>query len=136
MKRILGLFCVTMILFLTGCGNKVTTYDEIDYTSYTNLIESKENFILYMGSANCSHCLNFKPTLESIIKKYGLEVKYIDISKLTDKEYQVLKNKTKLQGTPTVVFVEGGVVQTSPKIVGSVSYTVAVEKFRESGYIK
>lgn len=136
MKRIFTFFCLTIILFGTGCMNKVTTYDEIDYSSYTNLIESKENFILYIGSADCSHCLNFKPTLEKIIKKYSLDVKYIDISKLTDKEYDIVKNKTKLQGTPTVVFVKDGVVQTSPKIVGAVSYSVAVEKFEESGYIK
>ena len=125
-----------MTLFLTGCGNKITTYDEIDYNEYSSLIEAKEDFVLYIGSATCSHCLSFKPTLEKIIEKYQLDVKYIDISKLTDTEYEVLKNKTKLQGTPTVVFIEDGVVQTSPKIVGAVDYTVAVEKFKESGYIK
>lgn len=125
-----------MILFFTGCGNKITTYEEINYSEYSDLIEKKENFILYLGSSNCSHCQNFKPTLEKIIKEYQLDVKYVDISTLTEKEYAVLKNKTKLQGTPTVVFVEDGIVQTSPKIQGDVSYTVALEKFKESGYVK
>lgn len=125
-----------MIVFLTGCGNKITTYEEINYSEYTNLIDAKEDFILYVGSANCSHCLNFKPTLEKIIEEYQLDVKYIDISQLSEKEYAVLQNKTKLQGTPTVVFVKDGVVQTSPKIQGEVSYTVALEKFKESGYVK
>jgi len=136
MKKMLILFGCLMTIFLTGCGNKITTYEEINYSDYTNLIESKEDFILYLGSASCSHCLNFKPTLEKIIKKYQLDVKYIDVYALTEKEYAVLKNKTKLQGTPTVVFIEDGVVQTSPKIVGAVEYSVALEKFKESGYIK
>lgn len=136
MKRFLVFCSVVMIIFLTGCGNKITTYDEIDYDEYSNLIELQEDFILYLGSTNCSHCAEFKPTLERIIEKYQVDVKYIDISTLTDKEYSVLKNKTKLKGTPTVVFVENGVVQTSPKIVGSIDYNKALEKFKESGYIK
>ena len=98
--------------------------------------ENKEDFILYIGSTNCSHCMNFKSTLEKIIGKYQLDIKYVDISKLTQKEYEVLKNKTKLQGTPTVVFIDDGVVLTSPKIIGAVDYVVALEKFKESGYIK
>lgn len=136
MKRFLVLCSFLMILFVTACGSKITTYEEIDYSEYTSLIESKENFILYIGSASCSHCLNFKPTLEKIIQEYQLVVKYIDISKLSEKEYAVLQNKTKLQGTPTVVFVENGVVQTSPKIQGEVSYSNALNKFKESGYVK
>lgn len=136
MKRFFIVCSLIMVMFLPGCGNKITTYDEIDYSEYSSLIEAKENLVLYIGSANCSHCLNFKPTLEKIIEKYQLDVKYIDISTLTDKEYEVLKNKTKLQGTPTVVFIEEGVVQTSPKIVGAVDYTTALEEFKESGYIK
>lgn len=136
MKCFLILCSCVMIVFLTGCGNKITTYEEINYSEYTNLIDAKEDFILYVGSANCSHCLNFKPTLEKIIEEYQLDVKYIDISQLSEKEYAVLQNKTKLQGTPTVVFVKDGVVQTNPKIQGEVSYTVALEKFKESGYVK
>lgn len=136
MKRLILILGCIMILFVTGCGKKITTYSEIDYDTYTTLIEQKNDFILYLGSATCSHCFNFKPTLEEIITEYQLDVKYIDISKLSEKEYAVLKNKTKLQGTPTVVFVEDGIVKTSPKIQGQVSKNVALEKFKESGYIK
>lgn len=133
LKMVVVALCVFLI---TGCGNKITTYEQIDYAKYTEMKENDENYILYLGSSSCSHCQNFKPTLESIIEDYQLQVYYVDISTLNDKEYAVLKNDTKLQGTPTVVFVENGVVQTSPKIVGSVSYTTALEKFKESGYIK
>lgn len=136
MKRFFVLCSCIMTLFITGCSNKITTYNEISYDEYSNLIENKEDFILYIGSANCSHCLEFKPTLEKIIKKYQLEINYIDVSKLDEKEYAVLENKTKLHGTPTVVFVEEGIVKTSPKIQGALPYTSVVEKFKESGYIK
>lgn len=136
MKYLKIIVCALFLVIFSGCGNKITTYDEIDYGEYSNMIENSEDFILYIGSASCSHCLEFKPTLERIIKEYQIDVKYIDISLLTEKEYAVLKNKTKFQGTPTVVFVEDGIVQTSPKVVGALSYTKTVDIFEESGYIK
>lgn len=136
MKNIKILFCVISIFLLVGCGNKITTVDEIDYDKYSTMIENKEDFILYLGSANCSHCSDFKPVLEKVIQKYQIDVKYVDVSLLDNKQYAVLQNKTKLQGTPTVVFVKDGIVQTSPKVVGSLSYDKTVAIFEESGYIK
>lgn len=136
MKYLKIIACTLFVVLLSGCGNKITTYDEINYTEYSGMIENKDTFILYIGSSNCSHCADFKPTLEKVIQEYQLDVKYIDISLLSDKEYAVLQNKTKLQGTPTVVFVEDGVVQTSPKVVGALSYSKTVNIFKESGYIK
>ena len=136
MKCIKILISFIFVFLLAGCGDKISTYDEINYDEYSSMIENSEDFILYLGSANCSHCINFKPTLEKIIKNYQLDIKYIDISTLTEKEYAVLKNKTKLHGTPTVVFVKKGIVQTSPKIVGALSYDKTVKIFKESGYIK
>ena len=115
---------------------QVTTYKQIDYNTYTSLKNAKESYILYLGSSSCSHCQNFKPVLESIIKDYQLDISYIDISTLTEKEYAVVQNDTKLQGTPTIVFIEDGVVKTSPKIVGEVGYNTALNSFKESGYIK
>ncbi len=85
---------------------------------------------MYLGSSSCSHCQNFKPVLESIIKDYQLDISYIDISTLTEKEYAVVQNDTKLQGTPTIVFIEDGVVKTSPKIVGEVGYNTALNSFK------
>lgn len=136
MKCIKILVSFIFIFLLVGCSNGLSTYNEINYDEYSNMIENSEDFILYLGSANCSHCMDFKPTLEKVIKKYQIDVKYVDISLLSSKEYAVLKNKTKLQGTPTVVFVKKGIVQTSPKIVGALSYDKTVKIFKESGYIK
>lgn len=136
MKYIKILFVAIALMFAPGCGNKVTTYKQIDYNTYTSLKNAKESYILYLGSSSCSHCQNFKPVLESIIKDYQLDISYIDISTLTEKEYAVVQNDTKLQGTPTIVFIEDGVVKTSPKIVGEVGYNTALNSFKESGYIK
>lgn len=146
MKYYKLLLVIVVAFILQGCnikieektskGEKYTSYIEISYEEYNDKISNKEDFILYLGSSYCSHCANFKPVLESIIKNYNLEVYYLDMSKLIDNEYAIVQNKTKLQGTPTIVFIENGVVKTSPKIVGEASYDTALSKFKESGYIK
>lgn len=136
MKKVL-LFIMT-ILIITGCRNKIKSYDEINYKEYSNLIEQKQDFILYIGSATCSHCQEFTPTLKKVIKKYQLDIKYIDISKLEEKEYAILKNKTKVQGTPTIVFIHKGVVDSGSdnKIQGSVSIDEVEKMLKKKGYIE
>lgn len=135
MKKIVMIVALMGVFLITGCGNKITTFTEIDYDTYIEMVDNKESFVLYLGSATCSHCQSFKPTLEQIIKDYQLDIKYIDAYSLTEKEYSILQNKTKLQGTPTVVFIKDGITQTEPKIVGDVSYNRALEQFKASGYI-
>lgn len=133
MKKILIiLFSVFMI---TGCGDKLRTYTEITFAEYANMIENKETFILLIGQPNCSHCADFKPTIEKIIKKYQIEVKYIDISKLSDKEYSILKNKTFVSGTPNTVFIKDGKLDTRAKIGGAKSYNAVVNALKKVGYI-
>ena len=129
---------ISIFVTVTGCGRKIKTYDEIDYKEYSDMIEQKEDFILYIGSATCSHCIEFSPTLKKIIKKYQIDIKYIDISKLEEKEYAVLKNKTKLQGTPTIVFFHKGIVDSGSdnKIQGAVSFDEVENMLKKKGYIE
>lgn len=118
-------------------SDKIKTYDEIEYSEYTKMVNNKESFILYIGSATCSHCQDFKPTIEKFIKDYQLDIKYIDISKLDDKQYSVLKNKTKLSGTPTIVIFKEGIVESgsSNKIQGAVDYETVEDFFKSKEYI-
>lgn len=136
MKRIL--LCLTILLFLTGCtsNKKTKSYIEIDYTKYQHKLENKEEFALYIGSADCIHCQELKPTLEKIITKYDLEMYYIDLSKLDRTQYNDIWNTSNLTGTPTIVFVSEGNIKLFPRIVGAVSENVLVEKLETAGYIR
>ena len=144
MKKVLGIIiaCCALVGVIFGFyhiinNNKLTTYDEIDYNEYTKLIEEKQDFILYVGSANCSHCQEFTPTLKQFIKDYNVDIKYIDISKLDDKQYSVLKNKTKVSGTPTIVIFKEGIVESGSinKLQGAVGYDKVETFFREKKLI-
>lgn len=131
------LLLILLIILTSGC-NKIKSYDEIDYEEYSNMIDKKEDFILYVGSSECSHCKDFTPTLKSTIKKYQLDIKYIDVSKLNEKEYLIVKNKTKIQGTPTIVFIHKGIVDSGAvnKVQGAVSSQQLIDKLKDKGYIE
>lgn len=144
MKRwiLKGLLVLCIIGIILGIyfilNNRIKTYTKIDYKEYSDMVENKKDFILYIGSADCSHCQEFQPILEQFIKNYQLDIKYIDISVLKDKEYLVLKNKTKLSGTPTIVIFKSGIVESGNdnKIQGTVSYDKLESFFKEHNYIK
>ncbi len=136
MKRIL--LCLSVLFLLTGCtGTKPTkSYTEIGYSEYQKKLENKETFVLYIGSATCSHCQDLKPVLEKVITDYDLEIYYIDLSTLEAKEYNAVWDDANLGGTPTIVFVANGNIKLFPRIEGAVSESVLIDRFRAAEYIK
>lgn len=122
---------IAIVIFFATRKNLIS----LNYTTYETKLENKDSFILYLGAKDCSHCQTFRPTLEKIMRKYRLEIFYLDVSTLTKEEYAKVENKTHLKGTPTVVFIEQGKLRTSPRIQGEMPYYEAVEIFKESGYI-
>ncbi len=130
-------FIVMILLLVVGCGNRrLSTYTEISYNDYVNMMDNGESFPLVIGSSTCSACSLFKGTMESFISKYQINVRYIDISKLSDDEYNMLKTEINFSSTPTTVFVENG-KHTSVyyRIVGSQSLSNVVSAYSKMGYI-
>lgn len=123
-------------MFICGCS-ALKTYDEISYKKLNNMLDKKENFILFIGSSTCSACSSYKITLDKVIKKYGVDIKYIDLSKLSDKEKGDVTAKFPISGTPTTIFIENGVENdTYNRIDGNVRYSKIVDKLKENGYVK
>lgn len=134
MRKLLVLFLALMLF--TGCGTN-KTYEEISYENLNKMLESKEDFILFIGSNTCSACSVYKETLNGVIEEYGTDVKYIDLSKLSDKEESELFSKFPITGTPTTIFITKGEEEDSyNRIVGSAKKSKIVSKFKENGYIK
>lgn len=140
MKKIF--IVVTLVIglfFITGCNNesdkpKYSEPKEITYEEYTTKITNKDTFAILLWQTGCSHCEEFEPTLNKVIKKYDLEVYSMNIVDFDDTEYAKLKNKTFIGGTPTVVYFKDGVTQPE-KIVGSESEEDVINFFKKYGYI-
>lgn len=127
-----------LILLLAGCGSKLTTYNEIDYKKLQNKLDSKQSFILFIGSSTCSHCASFKVTLDKVIKDYQIDVSYIDIAKLSEDDRNLMNSKIQFKYTPTVIFIEKGVASSAinKRIVGEASYDTVIKKLKNNGYIE
>lgn len=137
MKKFLIVFFMVLVIFVTGCGDKkLTTYHEIDYMEYNEMIGNNETFPLVIGSATCSACSLFKPIMEAFISKYQVEVYYIDISKLSEEDFNFFKSQIGFSSTPTTIFFEDG-EQTSAyyRIVGSESLSSVVAAYKRIGYV-
>ena len=135
MKKMLCLVLVA-ILLVTGCeigGKKYTTTNQISYAEYDKKIKNKESFALLIWRTGCSHCETFEPKLDEVISKYNIEVYALDISDISDTEYQKLKNKTFISGTPTTVIFEKG--KNKAKIVGDKDEDAIIKFFKTNGYI-
>lgn len=131
-------FILLILCFFTFCACSTKSY--IVNTSLDKIkimIENKETFILYIGSADCSHCASYRPKLEDVTLEYEVTVYYIDTSKLDDTEYNELTKIVSFSGTPTTAFIKDGEdLGTQTHIDGDVSRERIINSFKNNGYIK
>lgn len=136
MKKFLGILLLIMIsISLTGCKNG--NYNEIDFETFEMLLKEKENFVLVVGSSNCPHCSDYQVTMSEIINEYGLDIKYINVANLSEKQNSKLNAKTHYNySTPVTVFFEDGKIDNTSTIRGNQSKDKVVKKLTKEGYIK
>ncbi len=134
MKKIkyIALLCLISLTFIiTGCKTK--TLKQIEYQELASKFKNEDTFVLYLGSSQCSHCMEFKPTLEKVIADKNLDVYYIDLAKVNEKQYSEITKKTGLEGTPTIVYVEKGLVDKTnlkKRIVGTKDEEDTIDYFK------
>jgi thioredoxin-related protein len=88
MKKLLILTLVLLpFLLLTGCTSTNSYLDSINFNELTNLIDSKETFILEVYQDGCSHCSVFNPRFKSVLNEYKVNAKAINVSNLSEKEF-------------------------------------------------
>lgn len=137
MKKILTLILLTIII-LTGCNSQNNNYLEvISFDKLTSLIENKESFVLEIYQDGCSHCSVFTPRFKGVLKEYEVNAKALNISNLTEKEYNKFVDIFGSLGTPTVIFIEDGIEKTKiNRLVGEASKNEIVRKLKQNGYIE
>ena len=131
MKKLKFLIILVALFLISGCSTRYLK--EISYDQYKTLLEDDETFILEVMSNDCTACKDFRPKLEEVASDYKIEVKYINIDKLTADQYDELA----VSATPTVIFyIDGEEETTAARIVGSVKKEKIISKFKASGFIE
>lgn len=136
MKKILMLLLLA-ILVLTGCSKDNKYLETISFDKLNDLIENKESFILEIYQDGCSHCSVFTPRFKSVLKEYEVNAKALNMSGLTEKEYNEFIDIFGSLGTPTVIFIEEGAEKTKiNRLVGEASKNEIIRKLKQNGYIE
>lgn len=131
MKKFSFIIILVALLLVSGCSKSYLK--EISYDEYKKLLEDEETFILEVMSDDCTACKDFRPKLKDVASSYKIEVKYINIDKLTADQYDELA----VSATPTVIFyIDGEEETTAARIVGSVKREKIISKFKASGFIE
>lgn len=129
--------CSCLVMLFAGCSSKLSTYTTISLDEVYEKLDQKDSFILTIGSSNCSHCVSFKPKMETVIKLYKVQVFYIDISELNEDEYKKFVQRMNFTGTPTTIFFEDGKeTAMSNRIEGDKDIETIESKMKKAGYIE
>ena len=137
MKKILILVLLILpIIFITGCNNN-SYLDEINYNELKELMNNKETFILEIYQDGCSHCTVFNPRFKSVLNEYKVNAKALNMSNLTEEEYNNFRKEFGSIGTPTVIFITKGDEKTKiNRLVGEASKKEIIRKLKQNGYIE
>lgn len=136
MKKTFKVFLIMIgCLLLSACSKG--SYKEVTYEELMNKFSNKDSFIITLEAGSCINCDMFKDTITDIIKKYNVTIYYIDLDKVNDAEYGMLKSMFDFTGTPTTInIVEGKENTASPRIRGRSDYLEIKNRLISWGYIK
>ena len=111
---------------------------KISYNEIKEKINNKDNFILLVSRTTCSHCLEYKPKIKNIAKKYNITIYYIDYDEESKKNQDKLLKDLDLDGsTPiTMFFKKGKETSLMDRLNGDLSESKALEKIKKMGFIK
>ena len=118
----------------------------IDYSEYAELIENSDTHVVVIGQTTCSHCIAIKPALNKISGEYDLTINYLNLTEMTEDEYNDFSESLKeieyndpdfvedgSFGTPLTLIIENGKVKDY--ISGERTKSQLVREFKKNGLI-
>lgn len=118
----------------------------IDYPEYEKLISSNNKSVIVVGQTSCSHCIAFKPAINSVAGDYDITINYLNITDLSQEESNKFTESLKTIeyndpafledgsfGTPLTLIVKNGKVKSY--ISGERTISQLVKEFKKQGII-
>ncbi len=136
MKQIKSLLLAIAILFIfTGC-NKDSNLKEISYSKLNTMIENKETFFFVVEKDGCHYCEEYVPKLEEVLSENNVVGYVINISDLSEEDYEKFDKEYNVGGTPTTIFMVNGKESKMQRYEGNVSEDKIISKLKSNNYIK
>lgn len=129
---LLVLIITFLLIYKQNVGLQKVNYDKVK-----KMMGDKESFVLCISRTTCPHCDTFKPKLNEVAKKSGINIYYIDIDKESENNQEKFGELISFNGeTPVTIFVKEGKEATSAnRIEGDVSKEKVRDKLRVNGFI-
>lgn len=120
-----------------------TTNDSYDTSAFkeisvTDIVtESKnETIVVWLGIPTCGYCQAYAPLLAEVADEYGIVARYVDVTQMTQEDYDVLVSLegegdyegfgASFTGTPFTMIVKKG------KVVGGINGYVETERIESA----
>ena len=136
MKNIRNILLVVISLFLlSGCGKN--NLRSLSYSELNKKLENGDTFFFDVVQDGCSHCANFTPKLKEVLNEYDVVGYQLNITNMSEEEYDEFYSTFGISSTPTTVFIsDGKEVSVVKRIDGDVSKEKIVSKLKANKYIE
>lgn len=117
----------------------------IDYDKFENLIK-KGTHVVVVGQTTCSHCIAIKPALNKVAGEYDLTINYLNLTEMSQEDYNEFSEDLKTIkyndpdfvekgefGTPLTLIIKDGKVKDY--ISGQRTKSQLVREFTKAGLI-
>lgn len=118
----------------------------IDYEDYEEIVDNTGTQIVVVGQTTCSHCIAIKPALNKVAGEYDLTINYLNLTEMSEDEYNSFSESLKeieyndpdfvesgSFGTPLTLIIENGKVKDY--ISGERTKSQLVREFKKNGLI-
>lgn len=131
-----GLLIVLILLFCSACGSS-SNLKSLSYSEFKDKIENKETFFFVVIRDGCTYCESFEPKMEEVVNEYDIIGYTLNVSDMSDSEYQEFIKEYNIDGTPQTIFItEGHEVSLLQRIDGNVSKEKIISKLKSNNYIQ
>ena len=134
-----AIILLVILVVLVFSNTKASKYGlfELKCDEVIEKIKNKESFVLVVSQTTCTHCISYKPVLESVAKKYKIKAYYVDVNLFSEEEDNEFKKYVSYSDTPSTLFIKDGEESTrANRIVGEANEEKIVSKLKQNGFIK
>lgn len=84
---------------------------------------------IVIARSNCSHCVTYKETITNVVKKYPVNIYYLDMLKVDNSVIASINNDYNITGTPTTLIFKNG--EYIDELVGKKSEETLISELKK-----